>query len=58
MSLLRNVTPGKMSQFRNPEMTAGESSLSCRPGGPYACTPCWDGWVAATIIGGKLHTDV
>ena len=39
-------------------MTAGECSLSWRPGGPYAYTPCWDGWVAATILGGKVHTDV
>ena len=39
-------------------MTAGECSLSWRPGGPYAYTPCWDGWVAATIVGGKLQAYV
>ena len=40
MSFLWNVTPGKMSQFINPIMTAGECSLSWRPGRPYAHTPC------------------
>ena len=52
MSLL-----AKCQSFSNPMMTAGEYSLSWRPRGPYACTPCWDGWVAATILGSKLHTD-
>ena len=48
----------KCHNFSNPIMTAGECSLSWRPGGPYAYMPCWDGWVAATILGGKFHTDV
>ena len=53
MSLLE-----KCHSFSNPMMTAAECSLSWRLGGPYAYTSCWDAWVAATILGSKLHTDV
>ena len=52
MSLLRNVTPGKMSQFGNPVVTAGECSLF---GG---FTQSQQETVIFTVVLHKLHTDV
>ena len=52
MSLLRNVTPGKMSQFRNPVIAAGECSLFC------GLTQSQQETVIFTVVFHKPHTDV